>query len=207
MESAALLTDTGHCLGELIGDFITLFSWRLSRQPPSETYSHGYGKFAVPGRTVVSMILTRGALGIELHSWILLVEGLSTATIIQGLGPLREVLARILDVAQTAVDRGGAVAWSWRTRRWDTGPEPGVDRGVDRGGKRRRGSGTGRGAARKRGMTSRVKNLRRTHRRLCCRPRTATATAVTTSTRTSRTRPYPLATTNARWPPCRPSPT
>ncbi|TBU30178.1 cation efflux protein [Dichomitus squalens] len=100
MNSAALLADAGHCLGDLIGDFITLFSWRLSRQPPSERYPYGYGKFEVLGTTVVSILLTGGALGIGLHSWTLLMEVLSTATITMGPGPLHDVLARILDVAQ-----------------------------------------------------------------------------------------------------------
>ncbi|EJF60357.1 cation efflux protein [Dichomitus squalens LYAD-421 SS1] len=100
MNSAALLADAGHCLGDLIRDFITLFSWRLSRQPPSERYPYGYGKFEVLGTTVVSILLTGGALGIGLHSWTLLMEVLSTATITMGPGPLHDVLARILDVAQ-----------------------------------------------------------------------------------------------------------
>ncbi|EJF57763.1 hypothetical protein DICSQDRAFT_173634 [Dichomitus squalens LYAD-421 SS1] len=100
MNSAALLADAGHCLGDLIGDFITLFSWRLSRQPPSEKYPYGYGKFEVLGTTVVSILLTGGALGIGLHSWTLLMDVLSTATVTMGPGPLHDVLARILDVAQ-----------------------------------------------------------------------------------------------------------
>ncbi|KAI0779922.1 hypothetical protein C8Q74DRAFT_1261951 [Fomes fomentarius] len=100
MNSAALLADAGHCLGDLVGDFVTLFSWRLSRKPPSERYPYGYGKFEVLGTTVVSLLLTGGALGIGFHSWTLLAETLSTATASMGPGPVHDILVRILDVAQ-----------------------------------------------------------------------------------------------------------
>ena len=79
---------------------ITLFSWRLSRQPPSEKYPYGYGKFEVLGTTVVSILLTGGALGIGLHSWSLLMEVLSTSTATMGPGPLHDILARVFDAAQ-----------------------------------------------------------------------------------------------------------
>ncbi|KAI0717297.1 hypothetical protein C8T65DRAFT_694400, partial [Cerioporus squamosus] len=62
MNSAALLADAGHCAGDLVGDFVTLFSWRLSRKPPSERYPYGYGKFEVIGTAIVSILLTGGAL-------------------------------------------------------------------------------------------------------------------------------------------------
>ncbi|KAI0666531.1 cation efflux family-domain-containing protein [Trametes maxima] len=100
MNSAALLADAGHCAGDLVGDFITLFSWRLSRKPPSARYPYGYGKFEVIGTTLVSLLLTGGALGIGFHSYQLLLETLTGAAAGLGPGALHDVLARVVDVAQ-----------------------------------------------------------------------------------------------------------
>ncbi|KAH9858576.1 cation efflux family-domain-containing protein [Lenzites betulinus] len=99
MNSAALLADAGHCAGDLVGDIITLFSWRLSRKPPSDKYPYGYGKFEVLGTTVVSLLLTGGALGIGLHSYQLLLETLAGATAGMGPGALHDALAYIVDAA------------------------------------------------------------------------------------------------------------
>ncbi|CDO77691.1 hypothetical protein BN946_scf184969.g42 [Trametes cinnabarina] len=101
MNSAALLADAGHCAGDLFGDFVTLFSWRLSRKPPNERYPYGYGKFEVLGTTVVSILLTGGAVGIGMHSYGLLLEALSSASTTMGPGALHDLLARVLDVAQS----------------------------------------------------------------------------------------------------------
>ncbi|KAI8975826.1 cation efflux family-domain-containing protein [Trametes punicea] len=101
MNSAALLADAGHCAGDLIGDFITLFSWRLSRKPPTERYPYGYGKFEVLGTTVVSILLTGGALGIGMHSYTLLLDALSAAAAGMNPGALHDALARVVDVAQS----------------------------------------------------------------------------------------------------------
>ncbi|KAI9068329.1 cation efflux protein [Trametes sanguinea] len=101
MNSAALLADAGHCAGDLFGDFVTLFSWRLSRKPPNERYPYGYGKFEVLGTTIVSILLTGGAVGIGMHSYGLLLEALSSAAATMGPGAIHDVLARLVDVAQS----------------------------------------------------------------------------------------------------------
>ncbi|OSD01335.1 hypothetical protein PYCCODRAFT_1445813 [Trametes coccinea BRFM310] len=101
MNSAALLADAGHCAGDLFGDFVTLFSWRLSRKPPNERYPYGYGKFEVLGTTIVSILLTGGAVGIGMHSYGLLLEALSSAAATMGPGTLHDLLARVVDVAQS----------------------------------------------------------------------------------------------------------
>lgn len=82
-----------------MGDVITLFSWRLSRKPPSDRYPYGYGKFEVLGTTVVSLLLTGGALGIGMHSYQLLLETLAGATAGLGPGPLHDALAYVVDAA------------------------------------------------------------------------------------------------------------
>ena len=52
------------------------------------------------GTTLVSILLTGGALGIGLHSWSLLAEALSSAAATMGPGPVHDVLVRVFDVAQ-----------------------------------------------------------------------------------------------------------
>ena len=56
--------------------------------------------FEVLGTTLVSILLTGGALGIGLHSWSLLAEALSSAAATMGPGPVHDVLVRVFDVAQ-----------------------------------------------------------------------------------------------------------
>ncbi|KAF8161164.1 mitochondrial iron ion transporter [Crassisporium funariophilum] len=81
MHSASLLADAGHSLSDLLGDFVTLFCWKFSRQPPSKAYPYGFAKFETLGTTTISILLIGGALGIGFHSYHLLVVALSeTAT-------------------------------------------------------------------------------------------------------------------------------
>jgi divalent metal cation (Fe/Co/Zn/Cd) transporter len=79
----------------LLGDFVTLFCWRLSRKPPSEKYPYGFAKFETLGTTTISLLLIGGALGIGFHSYHLLIVALGeTATHLQP-GTLHDVLAYI----------------------------------------------------------------------------------------------------------------
>ncbi|EIW83161.1 cation efflux protein [Coniophora puteana RWD-64-598 SS2] len=90
MHSASLLADAGHSLSDLLGDFVTLFCWKLSRKPPSLRYPYGFAKFETLGTTMVSLMLIGGALGIGFHSWHLLVESLSSTVPTMSPGPLRD---------------------------------------------------------------------------------------------------------------------
>ncbi|KAL4250733.1 Cation Diffusion Facilitator Transporter [Abortiporus biennis] len=92
MNSASLLADAGHSLSDLLGDFVTLFCWKLSRRKPSELYPYGFGKFEVLGTATVSLLLTGGAIGIGLHSWSLLADALSTSASTLPAGVLHDVL-------------------------------------------------------------------------------------------------------------------
>ncbi|KZT43474.1 mitochondrial iron ion transporter [Sistotremastrum suecicum HHB10207 ss-3] len=76
LHSASLMADAGHSLSDLLGDFVTLFCWNLSRRPPSEKYPYGFGKFETLGTTSVSLMLIGGALGIGFHSYYLLLDAL-----------------------------------------------------------------------------------------------------------------------------------
>jgi len=101
MNSAALLADAGHSLSDLLGDFVTLFCWKLSRKPPSERYPYGFGKFEVLGTTTVSFLLTGGAIGIGLHSWGLLADALSHSAASLPPGILHDVVTNATHVASS----------------------------------------------------------------------------------------------------------
>jgi len=99
MHSASLFADAGHSLSDLIGDFVTLFCWRLSRKPPSERYPYGFAKFETLGTTTVSLLLIGGALGIGFHSYHLLITALSETASTLPTGPLQTVLQNVTSVA------------------------------------------------------------------------------------------------------------
>ncbi|OCF58430.1 mitochondrial protein with role in iron accumulation [Kwoniella mangroviensis CBS 10435] len=76
MNSASLLAEAGHSLSDLLGDFVTLLTWRISRRPATDSFPWGYSKFETFGTLSVSVILVGGALGIGLHSYHLLLQTL-----------------------------------------------------------------------------------------------------------------------------------
>jgi len=80
LNSAALMADAGHSLSDLVGDFVVLLAWKLSRRPPSPNFPHGYGKFESLGSLVVAALLALGGLGIGLHSFHLLQTTLGYGT-------------------------------------------------------------------------------------------------------------------------------
>ncbi|PPQ63483.1 hypothetical protein CVT24_005140 [Panaeolus cyanescens] len=77
MHSASLLADAGHSMSDLLGDFVTLICWKLSRKPPSQRYPYGFAKFETIGTTTISILLIGGALGIGFHSYHLLMTALA----------------------------------------------------------------------------------------------------------------------------------
>ncbi|KAJ8503127.1 hypothetical protein ONZ45_g11131 [Pleurotus djamor] len=99
MHSASLLADAGHSLSDLLGDFVTLFCWRLSRKPPSERYPYGFAKFETLGTTTVSLLLIGGALGIGVHSYHLLIVTLSEAASSAPPGAIQAMLQNITSIA------------------------------------------------------------------------------------------------------------
>ncbi|KAG1867342.1 cation efflux family-domain-containing protein [Suillus subluteus] len=99
MHSASLLADAGHSMSDLLGDFVVLFCWKLSRRPPSARYPYGFAKFETLGTTTVSLLLIGGALGIGFHSYHLLVEALVTTVSTIPPGPLHDLLQQFTSVA------------------------------------------------------------------------------------------------------------
>ncbi|KAF9464992.1 cation efflux family-domain-containing protein [Collybia nuda] len=110
MHSASLLADAGHSMSDLLGDFVTLFCWRLSRKPPSERYPYGFAKFETVGTTIISILLVGGALGIGFHSYHLLVTALSDTATTLPVGPWRDILENVTSVAPSAPAIGHAHA-------------------------------------------------------------------------------------------------
>jgi divalent metal cation (Fe/Co/Zn/Cd) transporter len=100
MHSASLLADAGHSMSDLLGDFVVLFCWRLSRRPPSQRYPYGFAKFESLGTTTVSLLLIGGALGIGFHSYHILIEALSQTANALDPGPLQTTLQNVTSTAQ-----------------------------------------------------------------------------------------------------------
>ncbi|KAJ3490390.1 hypothetical protein NLI96_g1502 [Meripilus lineatus] len=101
MNSASLLADSVHSLSDLLGDFVTLFAWKLSRRPPSERYPYGFGKFEVLGTTTISLLLTGGAIGIGIHSWYLFADALSHTASHMSPGLLHDLILQASNVTQS----------------------------------------------------------------------------------------------------------
>ncbi|KAL0571153.1 mitochondrial metal transporter [Marasmius crinis-equi] len=99
LHSASLLADAGHSLSDLLGDFVTLFCWRLSRKSPTEQYPYGFAKFETLGTTVVSLLLIGGALGIGFHSYHLLISALTETAASLPTGPIQDILVNVTQVA------------------------------------------------------------------------------------------------------------
>lgn len=99
MHSASLMADAGHSLSDLLGDFVVLTCWRLSRKPTSERYPFGYAKWESVGTTTVSLLLIGGALGIGFHSYHLLLHALADAAATMPAGPMHTMLVNVTSVA------------------------------------------------------------------------------------------------------------
>lgn len=84
---------------DLLGDFVTLFCWRLSRKPPSERYPYGFAKFETIGTTTISLLLIGGALGIGFHSYHLLILALGDTATSLPPGHLQDLLLYITSSA------------------------------------------------------------------------------------------------------------
>ena len=84
-----------HLLTDLLGDFVTLFCWRLSRGHATEKYPFGFAKFETLGTTTVSLLLITGAVGIGFHSSHLLLLALNETASTLPQGTLQQVLQTI----------------------------------------------------------------------------------------------------------------
>ena len=91
---------------DLLGDFVTLFCWKLSRRPPSIKYPYGFAKFETLGTTTISLLLIGGALGFGFHSYHLLIEALGQTARTLDPGSLQTVLNNVTATARHVPDIG-----------------------------------------------------------------------------------------------------
>lgn len=89
--------DSGYL--DLLGDFVTLFCWRISRGQATERYPYGFAKFETLGTTAVSLLLISGAIGIGFHSCLLLMAALQETASTLPPGVLQQVLQAITSIA------------------------------------------------------------------------------------------------------------
>ncbi|KAI8073676.1 cation efflux protein [Thamnidium elegans] len=74
MNSASLLADATHSFSDLLSDFVTLYTFKMSRKVPDSIYPYGYGKYETMGSLSVSALLMAGGAGIGFHSFDLLLN-------------------------------------------------------------------------------------------------------------------------------------
>jgi divalent metal cation (Fe/Co/Zn/Cd) transporter len=97
---------------DLLGDIIVLFSWCLSRRPPSRRYPFGLAKFETVGTGLVSILLIVGALGIGSHSLSLLLSVLPETALPVPAGPPQTALVSITAAAHNVPGLGLIAAHS-----------------------------------------------------------------------------------------------
>ncbi|KAJ2366798.1 mitochondrial metal transporter [Coemansia sp. RSA 2610] len=66
--SSALLADAAHSLSDILGDLVTLYTFRKSRRPADVSHPFGYGRYEALGTLVVSAFLVAAGLGIGSHA-------------------------------------------------------------------------------------------------------------------------------------------
>ncbi|KAJ2611147.1 mitochondrial metal transporter [Coemansia sp. RSA 1365] len=66
--SSALLADAAHSLSDILGDLVTLYTFRKSRRPPDALHPFGYGRYEALGTLVVSAFLVAAGFGIGSHA-------------------------------------------------------------------------------------------------------------------------------------------
>ncbi|KAG8892382.1 hypothetical protein FRB99_002740 [Tulasnella sp. 403] len=102
--SAALLAEAGHSLSDLLADFVTLVCWRTSRQPPSDNYPYGFGKFESFGTVTVSLLLIGAALAIGHHSYSTVLHVLEPSIAALPAGAAHDILQTFVSANLTALD-------------------------------------------------------------------------------------------------------
>ncbi|KAI7883374.1 cation efflux protein [Mucor mucedo] len=98
MNSASLLAEAFHSFSDLLSDFVTLYTFKMSRKPADSIYPYGYGKFETVGSVTVSSLLLAGAVGIGFHSFDLLIQTLQTSPLF-----VSDTTATVAAVASTSV--------------------------------------------------------------------------------------------------------
>ncbi|KAJ1964850.1 mitochondrial metal transporter [Dipsacomyces acuminosporus] len=67
--SSALLADAAHSLSDILGDLVTLYTFRKSRQPADAAHPYGYGRYEALGTLFISAFLVTTGVGIGMHAF------------------------------------------------------------------------------------------------------------------------------------------
>ena len=97
---------------DLLGNFVVLFSWRLSCRCSVDATPFGLAKFEVVGMGLVSILLIAGALSIGSYSLLLLLSVLSETALSLAVGPLQTALLSITIAAHNVLGLGLIAAHS-----------------------------------------------------------------------------------------------
>ncbi|KAF4692690.1 hypothetical protein FOZ60_012803 [Perkinsus olseni] len=100
--SASLVADAFHSISDLLSDFVTLGTVKLSRRPPDKNYPYGYGRFEALGSLVVGGMVCLAAAGIGMHAMDIIMA--------IGLPHLGEVGGPLGAVMAAAAEHGAAEA-------------------------------------------------------------------------------------------------
>ncbi|KAJ1678928.1 mitochondrial metal transporter [Spiromyces aspiralis] len=68
LHSASLLADAAHSFSDILGDIVTLYTFKKARKAPNRTHQFGYGRYEAMGTLVVSLFLLSAGVGVGLHS-------------------------------------------------------------------------------------------------------------------------------------------
>lgn len=77
--SSALLADAAHSMSDILGDLVTLYTFRKSRRPLDRQHPFGYGRYEALGTLFVSGFLVAAGLGLGWHALEQAVEYLPAA--------------------------------------------------------------------------------------------------------------------------------
>ncbi|KAJ2557692.1 mitochondrial metal transporter [Coemansia sp. RSA 1933] len=66
--SSALLADAAHSMSDILGDIVTLYTFRKSRQPADAGHPYGYGRYEALGTLFISAFLVASGFGIGAHA-------------------------------------------------------------------------------------------------------------------------------------------
>ncbi|KAG5192237.1 hypothetical protein JKP88DRAFT_204473 [Tribonema minus] len=75
--SAALVSDAGHSMSDLLSDAVTLWAVRVGRLPPDADHPYGHGRFEALGALIISAMLMGAGYGIGCHAYDALLSLLS----------------------------------------------------------------------------------------------------------------------------------
>ncbi|KAI9499775.1 cation efflux family-domain-containing protein [Coemansia spiralis] len=68
LHSSSLLADAAHSMSDIIGDAVTLYTFRKSRQPADASHPYGYGRYEALGTLFISAFLVASGFGIGAHA-------------------------------------------------------------------------------------------------------------------------------------------